>query len=110
MTSKNKSKKDNHNEKGVNIFESLKNHLNSLSEDELEKMREDFKSQEESIPNGWLDIELYLPQMLAKDIVHGYSTYKVMNVDGEIFETIVSDHNAWYYQAKKQGITHWFNG
>jgi hypothetical protein len=110
MTSKNKAKKDNHNEKGVNIFEALKNHLNSLSENELEKMREDFKSQEESIPNGWLDIELYLPQMLAKDIFQGYSTYKVMNVDGEIFETIVSDHNVWYYQAKKQGITHWFNG
>lgn len=91
-------------------FNELRNHLNSLSEDELEKMREDFKSQEESIPDGWVDIELHLPQMLVKDIVQGYSTYKVMNIDGEIFETIVSDHNVWYYQAKKQGITHWFNG
>jgi len=95
--------------KRTNWLEELKNHLDSLSESEKEKLREEFNSDFSEIRKGWVDIESHLPMMLAKDIVQGYSVYEVMNKDGEVFETVVSDHNTWYHQAKNQGITHWLN-
>ena len=60
-------------------------------------------------PKGWLSIEEYLPMMCAIDIVQGFSLYKVKDKNGNEFESGVSDHNMWFYQAKKEGITHWFN-
>ena len=61
-------------------------------------------------PKGWLSIEEYLPMMCAIDIVHGYTLYKVKDKNGNEFESAVSDHNNWYYYAKEEGITHWWNG
>lgn len=60
-------------------------------------------------PKGWLNIEEYLPMMYAIDIMQGYAPYKVKDKDGNEFESAVSDHNVWYYMAKKAGITHWWN-
>ena len=28
----------------------------------------------------------------------------------KIIKFAVSDHNNWYYYAKEEGITHWWNG
>ena len=61
-------------------------------------------------PKGWLSIEEYLPMMCAIDIVQGYTLYKVKDKNGNEFESAVSDHNSWYYYAKEEGITHWWNG
>ena len=61
-------------------------------------------------PKGWLSIEEYLPLMCAIDIVQGYTLYKVKDKNGNEFESAVSDHNNWYYYAKEEGITHWWNG
>ena len=61
-------------------------------------------------PKGWLSIEEYLPMMCAIDIVQGYTLYKVKDKNGNEFESAVSDHNNWYYYAKEEGITHWWNG
>lgn len=48
--------------------------------------------------------------MCAIDIVQGYTLYKVKDKNGNEFESAVSDHNNWYYYAKEEGITHWWNG
>ena len=61
-------------------------------------------------PKGWLSIEEYLPMMCAIDIVQGYTLYKVKDKNGNEFESAVSDHNNWYYYAKEECITHWWNG
>jgi len=61
-------------------------------------------------PKGWLSIEEYLPMMRAIDIRKGYTTFKVKYSDGSIRYTRVVDHCVWYYEAKKAGITHWWNG
>jgi hypothetical protein len=60
-------------------------------------------------PKGWLDIEEYLPMMYAIDIEKGFSTFRVKDANGNEFESYVSDHNTWYYMAKQNGITHWYN-
>ena len=60
-------------------------------------------------PKGWLSIEEYLPMMYAKDMRQGYSLYKVKDKDGNEFTSGVADHNTWYYRAKENGITHWWN-
>lgn len=39
----------------------------------------------------------------------GYSVYKVKTKDGEEFESFVSDHSIWYYDAKTNNVTHWWN-
>lgn len=70
---------------------------------------EQLKSFLEDIPKGWVSIEDHLPQMLAMDIMVGYTTYKVKFKDGTESITAVSDHNIWYYRAKEEGITHWLN-
>jgi len=61
------------------------------------------------IPKGWVDIEDHLPQWMCKDVEQGFSIYKVKYKDGKEFETAVTDHNIWYYDAKAVGITHWWN-
>lgn len=60
-------------------------------------------------PKGWVSIEEYLPMWLAKDIIQGYSVYKVKDKEGKEFNSAVTDHNIWYYIAKESGVTHWYN-
>jgi hypothetical protein len=87
-------------------LESFRKHINSLSKEELAALKERFK---DNTPKGWLSIEDHLPKMFARDIMQGYSVYKVRDKDGNEFESGVSDHNIWYYDAKEAGITHWLN-
>jgi len=85
---------------------SLKKHLKSLSKEELDELKERFR---DKTPKGWISIEEHLPKMLAKDIMQGFSIFKVKDKDGNEFDSGVSDHNIWYYEAKEAGITHWLN-
>lgn len=94
------------NEVQEKAIKSLRNHLKNMPPEELQKLRERFS---DNRPKGWLSIDGYLPMMLAKDIMKGYSTYKVKDKYGNEFNTHVSDHNIWYYEAKELGITHWLN-
>ena len=90
-----------------NLVQRLKEHLESLTPEEIEAAREFFKDKR---PKGWLSIEEHLPQMYAKDIMQGYSVFKVRYADGHEDESYISDHTVWYYsEAKPNGITHWFN-
>ncbi len=77
-----------------------------MSEKDKQELRDFFKDE---TPKGWLSIEEHLPKFIAKDIMQGYSIYTVKDKDGNEFESPVSDHRAWYYRAKEDGITHWFN-
>lgn len=88
------------------LSQKIQEHFDSLDERGWEELREFFK---DDTPKGWISIEDYLPQWLACDVEQGYSTYKVRNIEGEEFDSIVSDHTMWYYMAKKEGITHWLN-
>ena len=72
-----------------------------------EQMEEYFP--EDKTPKGWVSIEDALPMMLAMDVMRGGSMYRVKDKDGNEFESGVSDHNTWYYIAKEQGFTHWWN-
>ena len=63
----------------------------------------------DTTPKGWLSIEEHLPGWLAKDVMQGYSVYKVRHKDGTEFESAVTDHGLWYYLAKEAGVTHWLN-
>lgn len=63
-----------------------------------------------NIPKGWVSIEEHLPMMLAIDFIsQGFTMYKVKAKDGKEYYSPVCDHNTWYYEAKEDGITHWFN-
>lgn len=80
--------------------------------DDLENMTEEEREKyfpKDTRPKGWLDIEEYLPMMYVEDIGKGYSEYKVKYADETEGMTKVSDHNTWYYYAKEEGITHWWN-
>jgi hypothetical protein len=85
----------------------LRQHLDSMSEEEIKEMREKYFTDKR--PKGWLSIEEHLPMMFAVDVRQGYSVFKVRDTNGEEFESIVSDHNTWYHYAKEIGITHWLN-
>lgn len=61
------------------------------------------------IPKGWVSIEDHLPMWLAMDVAQGYTSYKVKDANGKESTAQVADHNVWYYFAKEQGITHWWN-
>lgn len=64
----------------------------------------------DKIPAGWVSIEEHLPACLAFDFINkGYSEYDVKFEDGSTGVTQVIDHNTWYYYARENGITHWFN-
>jgi len=88
------------------MVEKLKEILDNMTPEEIEETREFFR---DDTPKGWLSIEDHLPQFLAKDIMQGYSIYKVRYADGHEDETCVSDHNMWYYLAKDEGVVEWFN-
>lgn len=82
----------------------LREVLKNTSREELEKF---FLF--DNIPKGWVSIEDYRPQYLAKDLLQGYSTYMVKDKNGNEFQSEVTDPNVWYYQAKNIGITHFYN-
>jgi len=90
------------------LAEKFEKALSNITKEELEEY---FKELEEpEPPKGWVSIEEYLPKCLAIDFVkQGYSTYKVMDKNGNEFESFVCDHSIWYYTAKDAGITHWWN-
>jgi hypothetical protein len=94
-------------EEKENWVDALRKHLDSLSQEEIEEIRE--KYFKDKRPKGWLSIEEHLPMMFAVDIMQGYSVFKVRDKYGNEFETRVADHNTWYYHAKEIGITEWFN-
>lgn len=87
-------------------LEALRKHLENMTDAEKEEMREHFRDKR---PKGWLSIEEHLPMMFANDIMQGYSVFKVRDKDGKEYNSAVTDHNIWYYRAKEEGITHWFN-
>lgn len=87
-------------------LEVLRNRLENMTEEEKEEVRDHFSDKR---PKGWLSIEEHLPMMFADDIMQGYSVFKVRDKDGKEFYSAVTDHNIWYYMAKDEGITHWFN-
>lgn len=78
--------------------------LDKMTPEELEKY-----FPKDTKPKGWISIEDHLPMMLVIDIMKGYSEYRVKYQDGHEDITYVTDHNIWYYRAKDEGITHWYN-
>lgn len=84
----------------------LREHLNNMTPEEMEETREFFRDKK---PKGWLSIEEYIPMMFASDIEQGYSVFRVKDIEGNEFDTPVSDGNTWYYWAKEQDIVEWFN-
>jgi hypothetical protein len=64
---------------------------------------------EDKTPKGWVSIEETLPKFLAKDFLQGGSVYRVRYKDDKTGSSMVGDHNTWYYMAKEEGITHWYN-
>jgi hypothetical protein len=85
-------------------IEKFRELLKNMTEEEKEKY-----FPKDTKPKGWISIEDYLPMMMARDILQGGTKYKVKYADGSEDDTMVSDHNVWYYLAKDAGITHWFN-
>ena len=88
------------------MLKALRKHLAEQTPEERAEMIEHFR---DKTPKGWNSIEDYLPMMDIKDLMQGYSIFKVRNASGEEFESCVADHNTWYYRAKDEGITEWFN-
>lgn len=84
-------------------LEKLGKAMENITQEDIDKYFTDKR------PKGWLSIEKYLPTMYAEDIIQGYSVFKVRDKEGNEFDSYVSDHNVWYYKAKKLGITHWLN-
>lgn len=90
-----------------NMIEKLREHLKNRTPEQIEEDRKFF---EDKRPKGWLSIEEYLPSMSAYDFCEkGYSVFKVRYSDGREGESVVCDHNTWYYEARDSGITHWLN-
>lgn len=89
------------------MVKALRNHLKNMTPQEKEEMKEFFKDKN---PKGWVSVEDGLPMWKAMDVMKGYSEYKVKDKEGKEFVTQVTDHTTWYYfVAKEQGITHWWN-
>ena len=89
------------------MLKSLEDYLINITPDQEAEMIEFFK---DDTPKGWISIEDGLPQWRIEDFEQGYSVYKVKFNDGYEDFTKVCDHGIWYYESKKIGITHWFNG
>ncbi len=90
-------------------LEKIKEAFNKLSPEEWEEINKEFEKEHPPIPKGWLSIEDYKPMMYAKDIMKGYSEFKVRDINGNESIAHISDGNIWYYLAKEQGITEWYN-
>lgn len=82
----------------------LKKALDEMTPEDIEKYFPPDKT-----PKGWVSIEEHLPRFYACDILKGYSEFKIKFWDGRVSTSRVSDHNAWYYEVKEAGVTHWFN-
>lgn len=91
------------------MLELLRSHLNSITKEEFQAEIREIVGDKNIVPKGWVSIEEHLPMMYAKDIMQGYTEYKVKFENNKTGKTFVSDHNTWYYRAKDEGITHWFN-
>lgn len=90
------------------MAERLREHLKDPKNVEEAKKFFEENRWDKNVPHGWVSIEEHLPMMMAMDLSTG-TTYKVKNESEEEFESIVGDHNAWYYRAKEIGITHWWH-
>lgn len=90
------------------MVKKFQEYLDNMTEEEVEEMRAKYFPPD-TRPKGWISIEDSLPQMMAMDIFQGGTMYKVKYADGEENFSMVSDHNTWYYMAKEEGITHWWN-
>lgn len=86
------------------LEESVDKFLDGVTKEDLDKY---FKPQ--NVPKGWVSIEEYLPRWLSEDVAQGYTEYLVKDNKGFEFFDAITDHTAWYYDAKELGITHWFN-
>jgi len=93
----------------MKLVDKLKEYLDSKTDEELRKEWDEMFPPENDPPKGWVSIEDHLPMMYAIDIGKGYSEFRVKYEDGQEGIAWVSDHNVWYYEAKKEGITHWLN-
>lgn len=93
----------------MDLLEKLQNHLEGLSPYEMELEKQTFHKDDIDIPQGWVSIEDHLPMFLACDLMDGYTEYKVKFKDDTEGVSYVSDHTTWYYYAKENNITHWFN-
>lgn len=88
------------------IDEILNSQLAKETADTINKLY----GQEPPIPKGWVSIEEHLPSCYVEDfITKGYTDIKVRNVQGEEFDTCVSDSLIWYYSVKEAGAVEWFN-
>jgi len=94
-------------EKYNNLADEFKKHLQNMTPEQKAEMEEHFR---DKAPKGWVDIEKSLPQCTVEDYCEkGYSVYKVKDKDGKEFQSAVTDHSLWYYEARAIGITHWWN-
>ena len=87
-------------------IKAIREYLANMTEEEKVELKEHFRDKK---PKGWLSIEEHIPMMFARDIMEGYSEFKVKYSDGREDVSRVSDGNTWYYYAKEEGLTHWFN-
>lgn len=85
-----------------------KEYFDKLTPEELEDIKLRFFT-EPIIPKGWVSIEDHLPFCKIGDLLNHGTKYNVKDKDNNVFDSFVMDHNIWYYQAKENGITHWFN-
>lgn len=91
-------------------IEDIDDFFNSKTDEELNSITTPYlDTYNYDPPKGWVDIETFLPRMFASDIFQGFTKIKVRYSDGDEGESGVSDHNTWYYLAKEEGITHWYN-
>lgn len=87
----------------------LEEYLKNMTEEQKAELREQLKDKN---PKGWVSIEDALPMVTCGDVLENNALIKfikVKNDKGEEFESQVGDHNTWYYHAKENGITHWWN-
>jgi hypothetical protein len=90
------------------LADKLRKHFESMTEEEIQKEINEFFPKS-TTPKGWVSIEDELPKMMAMDIMQGATKYKVLYNNGKVGYTYVADHLCWYYGAKDEGITHWWN-
>lgn len=90
----------------MTILDDFKKHLDHITDVQKEELKSFFKS---DVPKGWVNVNEHLPSFLAKDVMQGYSIYKVKDERGNVFESKVTDSNFWYYESLNFGITHWLN-
>jgi len=87
-----------------NLRKVLKKTLKNMSQEDMDKY-----FPKDTRPTGWISIEGSLPHMMARDIMKGYTEYKVKYKDETTGIGCVTDHNTWYYSAKEDGVTHWWH-